>query len=798
MIARLRLGGLPPGHISGARVAVRLLAPLWTAPLWTAAFLLLSVPVLGTGAMAQNPQPATSGDASADATIAGTVLGRFQDRVRPLAGAFVDVRSPPDVQGPRVRLTVETDRNGRYEISRLPGGPVELEVSHPGHHPVGVTVHAVGGRVVSVDLELAASPMRLKGLEVRTDPSSSAIADPTGARAGGERADPELEVRLLEISPSLGEAGISEAVQSMPGNDPADPTDVLFMRGSTTDMKLVLLDGIPVFTPFHVAGLMRSFEPTVLGDARLHVGGAPARYDGGLTHILDLRTRSPRRDRVRMTGSLDLLSASAAAEVPLGRRAGLLASTRTLHDLGRAPLGGERPYGYGDVLVKVEGEPADEHRIRVTGFWNDESVRLDFPGDATDARWSNRAVAGNYDGDLGGAALRLTVGGSRYDAELPLQPSPTEEEPDPSPILASATSERMRVDAEVGWGAHGSVHRAGVSAERMDAGFAARSVGSEDGSTGRGRTVALGAFGETARTLAPDVSVRVGLRADVYSGAGARLSPRAALFWAVGPEAVLSLAAGRYHQVTRTPDSRVDETLTAFASDAGTAELLPVATADHVILSLDQRLTPSVALGVQGFWKRFEGLAGAREESVLSSGLDLQVLADGESGAVWLGYGLSWFWSPTDLSGTASDFAGRHLLSAGVSGALAGPFRGEARIAYGAGLPTTSLPFRSVADEAAGPGDQPLGGGLQTLSDEPSAPLPSLDESFLRLDLEIHAVFEPGWGGRPWRVRPYLRLLNALDRRDALFYTYQPWRPDAVTPLAERPILPILGVAFAF
>jgi hypothetical protein len=47
-------------------------------------------------------------------------------------------------------------------------------------------------------------------------------------------------------------------------------------------------------------------------------------------------------------------------------------------------------------------------------------------------------------------------------------------------------------------------------------------------------------------------------------------------------------------------------------------------------------------------------------------------------------------------------------------------------------------------------------------------------------------------------VRPYVRVLNALDRRDALFYTFQRWRPDSVRPLAERPLLPLVGFAFAF
>jgi hypothetical protein len=118
----------------------------------------------------------------------------------------------------------------------------------------------------------------------------------------------------------------------------------------------------------------------------------------------------------------------------------------------------------------------------------------------------------------------------------------------------------------------------------------------------------------------------------------------------------------------------------------------------------------------------------------------------------------------------------------------------EARVAYGAGLPYTSISFGS-ADAVAGPAEQLLGGSQTSAT----GALPTrVDDEFLRIDLEIHALLEPEWGGRRWSVRPYLRLLNALDRRDALFYTYQPWRSDAVTPLAERPILPIFGVSFSF
>ena len=319
---------------------------------------LLALATLVGEGFAQDPSRVVAASTVADSTgasISGSVRGRFGDRIRPLPGAFVDIRTP------QRRFLVETDEAGRYLAEGLPPGRLAVRVAHPGHHAVNMTVHASAGRTLRVDLELTAAPIEVEGIDVNTRVADALVRSGTGDAAQGlaVTADPELEVKLLEISPSLGESGLADAVQSLPGNDPADPTDVLFMRGSTTDLKLVLLDGIPVYTPFHVAGLLRSFEPTVMGGADLHVGGAPARYDGGLTHILDLRTRSPRRDRVRVTGAVDLLSASTAAEIPMAGNAGLLASARTLHDLGRTPLGGERPYSDEGLRLRDDGESGE-------------------------------------------------------------------------------------------------------------------------------------------------------------------------------------------------------------------------------------------------------------------------------------------------------------------------------------------------------------------------------------------------------------------------------------------------------
>ena len=720
--------------------------------------------------------------------LSGHVTGRFYEDVHALPFAMVEASTGT------IRKRVLTDASGMYVLPDLPPGEVTVSVTHAGYEALSLVVVVPDQGSVDVDLELVARPVPLSALDVST---RGRLGPRSTAEAEGSMS--EIEMQALEVGPGLGQAGIVDVLASLPGNDPGDASDVLFMRGSTADMKLVLLDGVPVYTPFHVAGLLKSFEPTVIDRAELHVGGAPARYDGGLSHILELTTRTARRDAVHFSGSVDLLSGSGAAEVPLGPRAGLVASGRSLHDLGSSWLGRDRPYGYQDALVSMAVDPTEGHEVRATGFWNSESVALDLGTAPDDARWSNLAGSVSYRSDLGGPELELTAGVSSYGATLPIQPGARPGALQPPAVLATAETDRARVVGELLWGSGSAPVRAGVSFEHIDASFSAMVLGGPGGADSRGAISSAGTFVDATRPLAPGLSLRAGLRVDHFLDRATRLAPRASLRWSVAPEALLTVAAGRYHQPTRTPEVEVEQTLAEVAQgELPPAELLPIAMADHVVLSLDQRLGASARLGLQGFWKSFEGLPGVGGATVRSSGVDIRVLSGSERGAAWLGYGLSWYWSRSDLSGRPADFAGRHLLSAGISGAIGGPLRGEGRVSFGSGLPYTSIPVGYTADAA----NTLTAATPDARAEDAEPPLSTftaeLDQSFLRLDVELYAELEPTWGDREWRVRPYLRLLNALDRRDALFYAFERWRSDSVRPIAELPVLPLLGVAVSF
>ena len=773
------------------------------SPLMLAATLLvIQVPASGVRPDAAVPGGALPGDETAGGAIEGVVRTHEGADVRPLPFAIIQASMPGK------QRTILADSLGRYRFEAVPQGTVRLRVSHVAHRSALVSVTVPDGETVSLDIDLAWSAVALRPITVIAD----RIVRPR-APALLETPIPNVEVIALGVSPGLGESGLGEAAAALPGNDPADPSDVLFMRGSTTDLKLVLLDGAPVYTPFHLGGLLSTFDASALGAAVLHTGGAPARYDGGLSYILDLRTRPPQRDRIHMRGGLDLISGNIAAEGPIGGRVGFAVSSRSLHDYGASVLGGgHTPYGYRDALGRIDVRLSDRHALSATAFWNRESVRLNLartdpdPGTAfvvpENATWGNHALVISYRRRVADITLDATASASGYQAELPLRPPPDAQTPAAGNdgLLAGAETGRLRLALDGSAPLGESRLRFGATLDRTETLYSARrfaDIGTGIGVETEADGLAGGMYADGVRSLAPGLDLRVGLRADAFSTErGVRLAPRVAFLWSLSSEALLTVAAGRYHQFSRASDQQVDFTVSGGALTAPGGTLLSVATADHVAVSVDQALTDRVRLGIEGFWKEFTGLGASGGEVLHSSGVDLQVLHQAAPVTAWLGYNLSWFWSGGSGFGGTSNFAGRQLLSAGLTGSPDGRIGGAVSVAYSAGLPYTSIPFGSRGAQDATLSEVTTLPGELAQEDPAFSGRP--DDGFLRLDVELFTQFTTRMFGQKLDVRPYLRVINALDQRDALFYYFEPWRDAELRPLAERSILPVFGVEWRF
>lgn len=776
----------------------------WAPAIRTDAFVVrLAAPVLAACLAVGAVAGQETGD-GATGVVEGAVTSARGSGARALPGAWIEVAGRPG-------LTALTGTDGRYRIASAPAGRGRLRIRALGYRPLELDVSVPPRDTLHLDLVLEPEPLRVQGVAVRADPVVARLApsDPAPDRRA------TMEPRVLDTGPGLAEAGLGSVARGLPDDGGSDPNRVLLMRGSTADEKLVLLDGAPVYVPFHLGGLVPSFEPGLLSSARHYVGGAPARYDGGLSYVLDLRTR-PGTDELRSSAFLDQLSGGATLEGPVGGSGSLLLSGRALHD-GVAPFlsEGASPYGYGDLLVRGDLRLDPGHRIAATAFWNRERVPLDAAPDEGNAeaastetplarrlvrpeaaRWGNGAVSLRYRGKGAAGEVEVTVAGSRYDAALPLAHE--------TPAAGRARTDRIRVSAELGRSGDDGALRLGVSAEGIDHARSGRVLVSDsvDGDSvvevrDRSRTGAVSVYVDGSRSVSRSVRLRGGLRLDRFSrGGGLKVAPRLALTWLLTDQATLTLAAGRFHQLPRGGELEVRMA----RGDPGGLEtgqaVYPPARADHVVLTLDQELSSSLRMGLEGFVKGFRDLPGATDV-LRSSGMDLRIRRESEELSGWLGYSLSWFWNPGSGGGpgSAAAFAGRHLLTAGAEGRLLPFLDASARLAYGDGLPYTSVPFADGTAEG-----RTLTGVVQTsggVAGEGSSDvhdrIPTLD-GFFRLDLEVRGDWTVDWAGRSISLRPYVRVMNALSRRDALFYYFEPWRDDELRALAERPVLPVMGL----
>lgn len=752
--------------------------------------------------------------------LRGTVTATPDPRPRPLSGVEVVV---PGWSG---ALGVVSDREGGYRIEGVPAGPVLVSFERVGYRPLVVEVRVPAGDTTNLDVQLAVDPVAVRGLVVTAVPPPTPLpAADVGSERRGRAVD--VELRALETGPGMAAAGMVDAVRTLQGDGASDPAGALLMRGSTTDQKLFLLDGSPLYAPFHVGGLLRPFDVDLLASATPFVGGAPARYDGGLSYVLDLATRPGRRDALHGSAFLDLLGGGGTVEGPLGEGLTFLASGRALHELGQPLLGGGRsPFGYGEALLRGDLALGPDQRVSVTGFWNREAVRLDLPlvagsavegrdagtvGSATgigprEATWGNEALSVGYEGGWSRTRVRTTLAASRYSAGLPLGGE------DPAwagarTIWARAASELTRTAGPWRLGV-------GLSAERIDhasrAGTLVDGLPTEAG--GRSRSDALALYVEAARALGTTFDVRGALRLDHFPGSGGlHVAPRAALTWGLSDAADLTLSAGRYYQLPRGVEPEVGAALRDPGGLTAGHALFEPAQATHVVLSLDQRIDSDLRLSLDGFVKGFRNLPGTGTDVLRSSGVDLSVQRSGDELTGWVGYSLSWFWRagedgvPGDgatagSSAEVGDFAGRHLLTVGLDGEVGAGWGARLEVSYGDGLPYASIPLLTPDGDLDG-GEAPVVQSVINQTHGTGSPvesrIPTLD-GFLRVDLEVSREWAFTWHGRGGTLRPYLRVLNALSRRDALFRYFEPWRSPEIRNLAERPLLPLAGAELRF
>lgn len=715
------------------------------------------------------------------ATVHGQV--RSEGTNAPLAGAHIQIVSAG------VRMYATTDSAGTYILRNVPIGRRLLRATHIDHAPLEVEVVVRSRAELVLDFALEMRPVRLPAVTAR------ALTQRPGGDTLGINAEGlgQANVRALEGTPGVAEMGLAEMTREVHGEEPPDPSDVLYVRGGTTDLKLVLLNGAPVFAPFHLGGLINPLDGDLMRQARLYVGGAPARYDGGLSYVMDLETRAGRPQQNRASVGIDMLSTRSVLEGPLTENSTYLLGARTVHGMGaRSFVGTNFPYSYADAIGRFDFNMLGGS-LMVSGFWNQEGVVLDsVAGGSAQAVWGNTSGSARYRVSVMDTDVELTFAAGGFHTQLPVGVV--------NPIITEGRAERTRASAhfvrDVGpvnlqFGGSYDEQRYEYRAWPR---FATRDSvllrADADGDI-------VGLYADGQWQPHRRLTVRTGLRSDIFSQDNKpSLAPRVSATVVLTEKAALTIAAGRYRQYVHSETG--GNVIGTPVTDTTTSSLA-IANASHFVIGLDQDLGDGVRVALEGYYKTFTDLPTTQGDLTEASGLDVWVRRGGRY-AGWLGYSLAWIWSVEDgrQAGNTQVFAGRQLLSAGATGPIGSNGKFEIRLAYGAGLPFTAIPEPEATPPVfavlAKP-DRVIGTVPEDNFTYPSPP----DEQYLRLDAQVARTFITDVRGFAFELTPYFKLLNALDRRDALFYHYDRSQQEPqARAVAALPVLPILGFEWRF
>lgn len=230
-----------------------------------------------------------------------------------ISGTILDKKTGENLVGATVYLPAlatgtYTNEYGQFSLS-LPQGEWELYFSHIGYTEIIQTIPLNRDTSLSVKLDFS----------ITFDPITLWDTSNTHDRLPIDWNLEKIDLEAQEYLPRFGgEVDLLRTLHLFPGiQSGADGIGGIHVRGGSTGHNLITVDGVPVYNSSHAVGLLSVFNPDVIKTTKFLKGAYPARYEGRLASVLDIRTRDGNYHQLSGSTHIGLLSGRALLEGPL-------------------------------------------------------------------------------------------------------------------------------------------------------------------------------------------------------------------------------------------------------------------------------------------------------------------------------------------------------------------------------------------------------------------------------------------------------------------------------------------------
>ena len=717
-----------------------------------------------------------------------------------------------------------TDSLGHFSFADLASGTYTLRTRQIGTRSSERSVVVRAGAVTTITLRIASSAVTLSAVRARA-PSP-------------ERDRFELSPSIGAISitannaknvPSFGEPDVLRAVQLLPGvNARNDFSSGFNVRGGESDQNLILLDGYPIYNPFHLGGLFSTFLDETVGSIDLLTGGFGAQHGGRLSSVLDVTSSRPERPGIHGTATISVISSSLTLNSASsdGRSGWTISGRRTYADKLVAALSDRTfPYHFSDAQFHgVRALNGGDLRLEVTAYGGSDALDGDFAtfGDSANAGagggtfsfgWQNQVLGASlHDVWRDGVHVPLlgTADSVRAEQHVSFTRFATALDLGAGAFGLTNSVRELRVAGDVEWHRGSEERRIGYDVSRYGIEYDVNSSAAQGSLFSLAQTpVASAVYYQERWKPTKRFIAEAGLRAEhLNTRSWTGLEPRVALKYFVTPDLALTAAVGQYAQWMHSLN-REDIPVRIFDFWVASDPYIPISTARHYILGAEKWLGPLRFARIEAWAKQYEHLLEQNtaddpairgdeflESTGTSYGFDL-LLRQLDIGPVggWLAY--TYGVSSRDRNGV-SYWPGhdrRHNLNVVGTWKPGTHYTFSARLGLASGTPYTDIvgqfvrrtydPLTRTFDNATSFEREPLGG------DRNGSRYPL----FQRLDIGVSRAGE--WRGM--QLTPYLGIVNAYNASNVFIYTFDYTKnPPTREAQSQFPFLPSIGLTVGF
>ena len=286
-------------------------------------------------------------------------------------------------------LGAATNQDGYFVISNIPVGKYEVNATMIGYGIFKQNIELSEGQPIRLDIRLNEEIIQTTEVLV--------TAERQKFERSMESSQISLDIREINSAPAFIEPDVFRTLQMLPGvQTTSDFSSALYVRGSTPDQNLIMLDGIAVYNPYHLGGIFSTFNTDAIKEADFHAGGFPARYGGRMGAILNVLNREGNTRKVKGSANISLISSKGLIEGPLpswrGMKGSWMISGRrtyfdTVIDALKIPIGQridgsdiyfQFPYYFYDYQVKINLDIDQDHRLTYSRFYGDDIIDFSF------------------------------------------------------------------------------------------------------------------------------------------------------------------------------------------------------------------------------------------------------------------------------------------------------------------------------------------------------------------------------------------------------------------------------------